>query len=89
MTSCTGSIRIGMSSVWLLEVFSAAVPTLGGITPSDSTVQAVWDAPRPTGVQELRSFMGLAGWFAKFIPAYAAVSQNYILVWVSEGKILT
>ncbi|XP_043212449.1 uncharacterized protein K02A2.6-like [Amphibalanus amphitrite] len=68
--------------------------TASGITPSDSTVQAVRDAPRPTGVQELRSFMGLAGWFAKFIPAYADVvrplacmlRKNVKFTWSEEAE---
>ena len=44
-----------------------------GITPTEVTVQAVMDAPRPTNVKELRSFLGLTGWSSRFIPAYADV----------------
>ncbi|XP_043191558.1 uncharacterized protein K02A2.6-like [Amphibalanus amphitrite] len=44
-----------------------------GITPRTATVEAMRAAPRPSNSQELRSFLGLAGWFARFITGYAAV----------------
>ena len=44
-----------------------------GVTPTAATVKAATDAPRPTNVKELRSFLGMTGWSSRFIPAYADV----------------
>ena len=44
-----------------------------GVTPTASSVKAAADAPRPETLKELRSFLGLAGWFRKFIGNYAEV----------------
>ena len=44
-----------------------------GVTPLQSHVQAILEAPAPLDVKELRSFLGLCGWFFHFIPRYAMV----------------
>ena len=44
-----------------------------GVTPTASSVQAVADAPRPETPKELRSFLGLTGWFSRFVDSYAEV----------------
>ncbi|XP_037083880.1 uncharacterized protein K02A2.6-like [Pollicipes pollicipes] len=44
-----------------------------GVVPLTSTVRAVVEAPPPTNVRELRSFLGTTGWFSRFVPAYATV----------------
>ncbi|CAK9809163.1 Retrovirus-related Pol polyprotein from transposon 297 [Anthophora quadrimaculata] len=42
-----------------------------GIRPGKCKVHALLDSPTPTNVQEVRQFMGLAGYFRKFIPEFA------------------
>ena len=44
-----------------------------GVVPLQSTVRAVVEAPPPSNVRELRSFLGTTGWFIRFVPAYASV----------------
>ncbi|WP_330945540.1 hypothetical protein, partial [Streptococcus anginosus] len=37
-------------------------------------VQAVSDWPRPTSVFEIRSFIGMAGYYRKFVRGFAQIS---------------
>lgn len=39
-----------------------------------SKIRQVRDAPRPTTKKQVRSFLGLAGYYSQFIPQYAAVA---------------
>ena len=56
------------------------VPFLGhivsgsGISPDPSKVKVVQDWKRPTNVAEVRSFLGLSQYFAKFIDGYATLT---------------
>ena len=43
-----------------------------GVAPLTSHTRALLDSPPPSDVRELRSFLGLSGWFAHFIPNYAS-----------------
>ena len=47
--------------------------TAAGVTPTTASVQAVAEAPQPESAKELRSFLGLTGWFSRFIDNYAEV----------------
>ena len=42
-----------------------------GVRPMQSQIKAVTDAPPPENVKELRSFLGMCGWFLRFVPGYA------------------
>ncbi|KAJ8375109.1 hypothetical protein SKAU_G00056890 [Synaphobranchus kaupii] len=46
-----------------------------GLQPDASHVTAVSQAPPPTDLIKLRSFLGLTSWYSKFIPDYAAVVE--------------
>ena len=39
-----------------------------GLSPCAEKVQAVRDAPAPTNVSELKSFLGLLNYYSKFLP---------------------
>jgi transposase InsO family protein len=43
----------------------------GQTTPRQATAQALIDAPPPRNRKQLRSFLGLAGFFQRYIPRYA------------------
>lgn len=43
-----------------------------GVAPLKSHIRAILDAPAPSDVKELRSLLGLCGWFLQFIPNYAS-----------------
>jgi hypothetical protein len=54
---------------------------LNKVEPRRQTVQALLDFPRPNNQKQLRSYLGLAGYYRKFIPHFAqlAVSLTNLL----------
>jgi len=45
------------------------------ISTDPRKIQAIMDWPTPTNVKELRSFLGLAGYYRKFIQGYALLGK--------------
>eukprot|EP00961_Rhodomonas_salina_P022696 304534-Rhodomonas_salina.1 len=62
------------------EFFQTSVKFLGHILDGhtvrmdDSKVAAVRDYPRPTTLKELRSFLGLANYYRKFVERYSGIA---------------
>lgn len=46
-----------------------------GVTTDSAKIQSIVDWPTPTTVKELRGFLGLSGYYCKFIQHYAVISQ--------------
>ena len=46
-----------------------------GLTPTTDKVKAVQECTPPTSKSEVRSFLGMTGYLAKFIPRYASLTQ--------------
>ena len=66
------SVNYEKSSFSVTEVdFCGHRMSAAGVTPTASLVEAVVDAPRPESLKELRSLLGLTGWFRRFINNYA------------------
>ena len=47
---------------------------LGKDEPRKKTVQALLDFPKPIDQKQLRSYLGLAGYYRKFIPHFAQIA---------------
>ena len=56
--------------VYLGHVISAQ-----GIKPNPKKVRAVQDIKAPTTAKEVRTFLGLTGYYRRFVPAYAAIAE--------------
>jgi len=50
---------------------------LGRVQPRAKKVQAVLDFPTPTNRRQLQQFLGLAGYYRKFVPHFAHISAAF------------
>eukprot|EP00064_Thunnus_orientalis_P002528 superscaffoldBa00000188_g2535 len=46
----------------------------GEVRPQVDKVEAICGCPRPRTKKEVRSFLGLAGWYRKFVPQFATIA---------------
>ena len=73
---CNCGLRLKKSKCQFLE---SEVDYLGyrisseGLRTSQSKVKAVLDAPTPRNLTELKSFLGLVNYYARFLPSLAEV----------------
>jgi len=47
--------------------------TSKGVHPQENKCRAIWDAPKPGNVSELKSFLGLLNYYNKFIPKFTDI----------------
>jgi hypothetical protein len=61
---------------WIVKVpFLGHVISLEGITVVPSRVQDVLDSKPPTSVTQVHSFLGLVGYYRRFIPNFSKITK--------------
>ena len=55
--------------------FLGHVITKEGISVDPAKIAAVVDWPRPSNVTELRSFLGMAGYYQRFVKDFARIAS--------------
>ncbi|XP_050915088.1 uncharacterized mitochondrial protein AtMg00860-like [Lathyrus oleraceus] len=85
--------NLGKCEFWLEEVkLLGHVISKEGITVDPSKVEAVVSCEQPKKATEIRSFMGLAGYYRRFIEGFAKIvapltqltRKNQIFAWTEE-----
>lgn len=72
LTSAGFSINLKKCTFLETEVeYLGRLISQGQVRPSPRKVEALLKSPKPTNVRQVRQFLGLAGYFRRYIPSYA------------------
>jgi hypothetical protein len=60
----------------------------GGVEPSNRKVEAVENFPQPNTVKQLKSFLGLAGYYSRFVPQFSKIAAPLQNLLKKDAKFL-
>ncbi|WJZ92455.1 hypothetical protein VitviT2T_011446 [Vitis vinifera] len=78
--------KLEKSEFWLIEVnFLGHVVSEAGIAVDHSKVEVVQEWQRPTNVFEVRSFLGLAGYYRRFVEDFSRIAAP--MTWLTRKEV--
>jgi hypothetical protein len=78
---------LSMCEFWMKQVaFLGHIISKGGISMDPSKVQDVLSWNAPTSVGDIRSFLGLAGYYRRFIKGFSKISNPMIELLEKDKK---
>src|SRR5438105_5497430 len=81
--------KLSKCQFWLKEVsFLGHILSAKGVTVDPSKVQEVLDWKSPTSVTEIRSFLGLAGYYRRFIQDFSKIAKPMTKLPQKEAKFI-
>jgi len=70
------TINLKKSKFCLKEItFLGHVVSINGITADSSKVEAIKSYPVPRNIKEVQRFLGLAGWYHRFVPKFFQIAE--------------
>jgi len=68
--------KLSKCSFWQREMgFLGHIVSVEGVSVDLEKIEAIRDWPRPTNATEIRNFLGLAGYYRRFIKGFASMAQ--------------
>ncbi|KAL9830767.1 putative nucleotidyltransferase, Ribonuclease H [Arabidopsis thaliana] len=68
--------KLSKWSFWQREMgFLGHIVFVEGVSVDPEKIEAIRDWPRPTNATEIRSFLGLAGYYRRFVKGFASMAQ--------------
>lgn len=59
----------------------------GEVHPQVDKVEAIWNCPRPSTKKEVQSFLGLVGWYQRFVPQFATIAAPVTALTCKDQRI--
>jgi len=68
--------KLSKCSFWQREMgFLGHIFSAKGVSVDPEKIEAIRDWPKPTNATEIRSFLGLAGYYRRFVKGFASMAQ--------------
>ncbi|KAL9281200.1 putative nucleotidyltransferase, Ribonuclease H [Arabidopsis thaliana] len=69
--------KLSKCSFWQREMsFLGHIISAEGVSVDPEKIEVIRDWPRPTNATEIRSFLGLAGYYKRFVKGFASMAQQ-------------